>query len=520
MKCSKNHKAKIFLTGLFSVTAVLLLLAGSASADQVNVKWDGGGGTNSWNNADNWDPGVIPNNNTDTYNVFIGGSSLPDYIVYIDNIDPTIDNLTIDTGDSLTINDRRGLSLASGASAGTITNNGTILLNGSTGATTLRLNRNTTLTGTGVLNLSNSLSDNVITDKSGAILTNDTNHTIQGSGQLGNARLGIINNGTIIANQSEGLIINPNPGAGGFTNNGTIRANSASTLTVNDNLNNLSGNTLTGGTYYVAGTMRLPGAININAASIILDGTGSNLYNGATGTNNALANFATNASGGSFSILDSRNFNTVSNLDNSGAITIGSGITLNVNGSYNQSSTGSLSGAGTLISNAIMNTGTLSGSTTSVGSVTNQGIVSPGTSPGILNITGNYAQIASGILKIDISGLTPGSEYDQLIISGLASLAGELDVSLFGSYIPDNGDYFNILLAQDISGEFSKYDFPTLPSGFFNISYILNPNDTDFVRLTYVSKGPAPVPEPPTIILLGSGLIGLVGYGRKKFFKK
>jgi hypothetical protein len=29
-----------------------------------------------------------------------------------------------------------------------------------------------------------------------------------------------------------------------------------------------------------------------------------------------------------------------------------------------------------------------------------------------------------------------------------------------------------------------------------------------------------PVPEPSTMLLLGSGLIRLAGYGRKKFFKK
>ena len=32
--------------------------------------------------------------------------------------------------------------------------------------------------------------------------------------------------------------------------------------------------------------------------------------------------------------------------------------------------------------------------------------------------------------------------------------------------------------------------------------------------------GASAVPEPTTLILLGAGLVGLVGLGRKKFFKK
>ncbi len=34
------------------------------------------------------------------------------------------------------------------------------------------------------------------------------------------------------------------------------------------------------------------------------------------------------------------------------------------------------------------------------------------------------------------------------------------------------------------------------------------------------NSAPIPAPEPSTVLLLGSGLLWLAGYGRKKFFKK
>ena len=65
-----------------------------------------------------------------------------------------------------------------------------------------------------------------ITGTTGARLTNDTVHTIQGTGNIGRNQIGILNQGTISANFNGGtLTIDPiGTGAGHFLNHGTVTA--------------------------------------------------------------------------------------------------------------------------------------------------------------------------------------------------------------------------------------------------------------------------------------------------------
>ena len=72
-----------------------------------------------------------------------------------------------------------------------------------------------------------------------------------------------------------------------------------------------------------------------------------------------------------------------------------------------------------------------------------------------------YVQDPPSSLEIELGGLVPGDDFDQLTIAGAATLAGFLDVSLIGGFTLAAGDSFEIL---DVGGVRTG-QFTGLPEG-------------------------------------------------------
>jgi hypothetical protein len=103
----------------------------------------------------------------------------------------------------------------------------------------------------------------------------------------------------------------------------------------------------------------------------------------------------------------------------------------------------------------IVNSGTLLGTGIIQGGVQNLGRVSPGRSPGILTIQGDYTQTADGVLDVEIGGTAAGAEYDQLRVGGTAVLDGTLNVLLVNGFTPELGDTFEVLQLASRQGNFT-----------------------------------------------------------------
>ncbi len=78
------------------------------------------------------------------------------------------------------------------------------------------------------------------------------------------------------------------------------------------------------------------------------------------------------------------------------------------------------------------------------------GDVNPGTSPGALGINGDLPLSALSTVNLELNGLTAGSQYDQLNISGVADLSGVLDIT--AGFTPQPGDAFTVMTFASRAG--------------------------------------------------------------------
>lgn len=137
----------------------------------------------------------------------------------------------------------------------------------------------------------------------------------------------------------------------------------------------------------------------------------------------------------------------------------------------------------------------------------NGGVIEPGASPGTLSIAGNYTQGAGGKLRIELGGLTPGSQHDQLIVSGAATLNGTLELAPFGAFTPQVGQQFTILTRGSGSGSFSSVI--GLGGGSYGVTY--NPTSVIVTVVTPPCIGDL---NGSGVVEIGDLAIVLSGYGR------
>jgi hypothetical protein len=105
-----------------------------------------------------------------------------------------------------------------------------------------------------------------------------------------------------------------------------------------------------------------------------------------------------------------------------------------------------------------LNGGSLFGTGTLGFGVVDASILTPAdskTSAGILSVSGTYHQNLGGALNIAIGGITAGTKFDQLNVTGAATLNGTLNLSLINGFVPAVGSTFEILNASMVSGTFS-----------------------------------------------------------------
>ncbi|OAI10161.1 hypothetical protein A1507_22025 [Methylomonas koyamae] len=141
------------------------------------------------------------------------------------------------------------------------------------------------------------------------------------------------------------------------------------------------------------------------------------------------------------------------------------------------------------------------------------GTYSPGASPAISTLDGNYSMTNGSIFEVELAGSIPG-QFDQLTVTGNVDLVhGQLSVALLNGFTVNNGQHFDFMIVDGIlNGTFLNLAEGALVGNFGTDVFITyRAGDGNDIAL-YT----APVPVPPAFWLMTSSLLGLVSLSRRK----
>ncbi len=279
-----------------------------------------------------------------------------------------------------------------------------------------------------------------------------------------------INGGTLIAGGANSLQGSSTAGAG------TITINAGGTMTTSNGVTaHVRGVvTLAGGTLASATPDATYGSWNFDTNVVVNGGTNSSAIPALNVQLTRSGGVVFDVSPGAANGIDLNVTGNFANPSGGTGALIKNGSGVMALGGTNTYTGPTIVSNGALIVNGILATGTativngaaLGGSGVIKGIVTNAGVISPGataTNIGVLTISNSYSQTSAGTLAIAIGGTNgAGAGFDQLKISGAATLGGTLALSLTNGFAPAVSNSFRILTAGSIGGAFAATNLPPL----------------------------------------------------------